>query len=66
MEFIAHYQTSSGIELWLPANILGQFLEYVTTNLDVGIKAYSKRNRNPRATCSMHPDDRYSFQQSES
>ena len=59
MEFISHYQTSSGIEFWLPANILGQILEYFATNLDVGIKANPKRNRNPRATCSMHPDDRY-------
>ena len=66
MEFISNYQTSSGIEFWLPANIFGKFLDYVTANAEVSIEAKSKSNRSPRATCSMHPDDRYNYQLSES
>ena len=58
MEFVSHYKTSSGIDFWLPSNIMEQIKSYYDTNLIDKNMSNSKRSRNARAACSMHPDDR--------
>ena len=52
MDFIVHYEPILGVHIWVP-NIQMIMKKYnaskVNPRMTIG---------NPRATCSMHPDDR--------